>query len=151
MNMSKQAASLQYCLPSHVCLLGGTKSSLGMTSRHHEAVNKQEKELVHYYWVLPRTPTDDSCCTTLLGGWNYRKGQIGFPVQSTCSSSLFFCHVVSCHNFIRLTCGSYFDIGGVSLLTVPLTGYRNRKIVNCLFTKTAINVRLAQCSPNCYF
>ena len=41
--------SLQYCLPSHVCLLGGTKSSLGMTSRHHEAVNKQEKELVHYY------------------------------------------------------------------------------------------------------
>ena len=42
-------ASLQYCLPSHVCLLGGTKSSLGMTSRHHEAVNKQEKELVHYY------------------------------------------------------------------------------------------------------
>ena len=43
------------------------------------------------------------------------------------------------------------DKGGVSLLTVPLTGYRNGKIVNCLFLKTTINVKKAQCSPNCCF
>ena len=41
--------------------------------------------------------------------------------------------------------------GGISLLMVPLTGYRNGKIVNCLFLKITINVRLAQCSPNCCF
>ena len=40
---------------------------------------------------------------------------------------------------------------GVSLLTVPLTDYRNGKIVNCLFLKTTIKVRLAQCSLNCCF
>jgi hypothetical protein len=61
-------ASLQYCLPSHVCLLGGTKSSLGMTSRHHEAVNKQEKELVHYYWELPRQKP------TSFGGIKHGRG-----------------------------------------------------------------------------
>ena len=42
-------------------------------------------------------------------------------------------------------------LGGVSLLTVPLTDYRNGKIVNCLFSKTTINARLAQCSPYCCF
>ena len=61
-------APLQYCLPSHVCLLGGTKSSLGMTSRHHEAVNKQEKELVHYYWELPRQKP------TSFGGIKHGRG-----------------------------------------------------------------------------
>ena len=35
------------------------------------------------------------------------------------------------------------DIGGVSLLTVPLTGYHNRKIVNCLFLKTNIRTALS--------
>ena len=64
----QQPASLQYCLPSHVCLLGGTKSSLGMTSRHHEAVNKQEKELVHYYWELPRQKP------TSFGGIKHGRG-----------------------------------------------------------------------------
>ena len=64
----KPTASLQYCLPSHVCLLGGTKSSLGMTSRHHEAVNKQEKELVHYYWELPRQKP------TSFGGIKHGRG-----------------------------------------------------------------------------
>ena len=43
------------------------------------------------------------------------------------------------------------DLGRVSLLTVPLRGYPNGKIVNCLFSKTTICVRLAQCSPNCCF
>ena len=42
-------------------------------------------------------------------------------------------------------------IGRVSLLMVPLTDYCNGKIVNCLFSKTTINIRLAQCSPNCCF
>ena len=37
-------------------------------------------------------------------------------------------------------------LAGVSLLTVPLADYCNGKIVNCLFLKTTINVRLAQCS-----
>ena len=35
------------------------------------------------------------------------------------------------------------DIGGVSLLTVPLIGYRNRKMVNCLFLKTTIRTALS--------
>ena len=43
------------------------------------------------------------------------------------------------------------DIGRVSLLTVPLRGYCNGKIVDCLFLKTTINIRLAQRSPNCCF
>ena len=43
------------------------------------------------------------------------------------------------------------ELGRVSLLTVPLTDYRNGKIVNCLFLKTTIKVRLAQCSLNCCF
>ena len=34
------------------------------------------------------------------------------------------------------------DSGGISLLTVPLTGYRNRKLVNCLFIKTTIRTAL---------
>ena len=34
--------------------------------------------------------------------------------------------------------GPFHILGGVSLLTVPLTGYRNGKIVNCLFSKTTI-------------
>ena len=44
-----------------------------------------------------------------------------------------------------------YIIGRVSLLTVPLEDYGNGKIVNCLFLKTAINVRLVQCSLNCCF
>ena len=32
-------------------------------------------------------------------------------------------------------------LGGISLLTVPLTNYSNAKIVNCLFLKTTIDVR----------
>ena len=35
------------------------------------------------------------------------------------------------------------EFGGVSLLTVPLTGYNNGKIVNCLFLKTAIRTALS--------
>ena len=36
------------------------------------------------------------------------------------------------------TLASVSATGGVSLLIVLLTGYRNRKIVNCLFLKTTI-------------
>ena len=43
------------------------------------------------------------------------------------------------------------SLGCVSLLTVPLTGYGNGKVVNCLSLKTTINATLAQCSPNCCF
>ena len=32
---------------------------------------------------------------------------------------------------------------GVSLLTVPLKGYRNGKTVNCLFSKTTIRTALS--------
>ena len=43
------------------------------------------------------------------------------------------------------------NIGCVSLLTALLEGYSNGKIFNCLSLKTKIDVRLAQCSPNCCF
>ena len=35
------------------------------------------------------------------------------------------------------------DLGGISLLTVPLSGYRNGKLVNCLFLKTTIRTALS--------
>ena len=41
------------------------------------------------------------------------------------------------------TIGAKADSVGVSLLTVPLTGHRNGKIVNCLFLKTTIRTALS--------
>ena len=48
---------------------------------------------------------------------------------------------------IVVSCKQCLSCGRVSLLTVPLMDYRNAKIVNCLFSKTTIDVRLAQFSP----
>ena len=45
--------------------------------------------------------------------------------------------------FEGLTIYPRLDLGGISLLTVPLTGYCNGKMVNCLFIKTTIRAALS--------